>query len=79
MPTTTDKIAYGSSTGITCTLASLASSATVGRTCTAVVNTSNLFDDVLVTLAIKTGAGAPANDKAVYAYLFGSEDGTNYD
>ena len=76
-------IVYGTSTAIVCSLApggvGLASSATVGRTCTAVVNTSDLFVDALVTLSIKTGAGAPANDKAVYAYLFGSEDGTNYD
>lgn len=79
MALTTDNIKYGTSTAITCTLASLASSATVGRTCTAVVNTTNLFVDALVTLSIKTGAGAPANDKAVYAYIFGSEDATNFD
>ena len=76
---TTDKIAYANSANITCTLASLASSATAGRTCTAIDNTGNLYDDALVTLSIKTGAGAPANDKAVYAYIYGSQDGTNFD
>src|SRR5258706_5463087 len=75
---TTDKISYGTSTAITCTLASLASSATAGRGCTVIDNTSNLFDDVLLTIAVKTSASALANDKAVYVYLFGSEDGTVY-
>lgn len=76
---TTDKIAYGTSTGLTCTLASLASSATVGRQCTIVDNTSNLYDDALVTIGVKTSASALANDKTVYVYVSGSEDGTNYD
>ena len=77
--TTTDKISYATSTTITCTLASLASSATVGRSCTAVDNTSNLYDDALVTLSIKTGVGSPANDKAVYIYVSGTEDGNNFE
>jgi len=77
MPTT--KITYGTSTAITCTLASLASSATVGRCSTAVDNTSNLYDDAIVTLSVKSGSGTMANDKAVYVYVYGSEDGTNYD
>lgn len=70
------KIAYGTSTAIVITLASLASSATAGRTCTAVDNSSNLFDDALVTLAFKTSSSALANDKTVYVYVYGSEDGT---
>jgi len=73
------KITYGTSTAITCTLASLASSATAGRCSTAVDNTSNLYDDAIVTLSVKSGAGVMANDKAVYVYVYGSEDGTNYD
>lgn len=72
------KITYGTSTAITCTLASLASSATAARGCTAVDNSSNLFDDVLLTIAVKTSASALANDKACYVYIFGSEDGTVY-
>lgn len=74
----TFKPLYGTSTSITCTLASLASSATAARGCTAIDNTSNLFQDVDVTLAVKTSSSALANDKACYAYFFASEDGTNY-
>jgi hypothetical protein len=72
------KITYGTSTAITCTLASLASSATAGRGSAAVDNTSNLFDDALLYIAVKTSASALANDKTCYVYLYGSEDGTNY-
>lgn len=74
----TIKIAYATSTAITCTVASLASSATVGRECTAVDNTSNLYDDAMVYAQFKTSASALANDKTVYLYFYGSEDGTNY-
>ena len=73
---TTDKIAYGTSTAITCTLASLPSSASAGQSCLAVDNTTNLFDDAMLTIAVKTSASALANDKACYVYLYGSEDGT---
>jgi hypothetical protein len=76
---TTDKILYGTSTAITVTLASLASSSTAGRSCAAVDNGTNLFDDALVTIAVKTSASALANDKACYIYVYGSEDGTAYD
>ena len=72
------KIKYGTSTAITCTLASLASSATGARESTAVDNTSNLYIDALVYVATKLQAGSPANDKAVYVFAYGSEDGTNY-
>jgi hypothetical protein len=72
-------ILYGTSTAIPCTLASLAgSSATAGQGCAAVDNTSNKFDDALLTIAVKTSASALANDKACYVYLWGSEDGTVY-
>ncbi|HYM25511.1 MAG TPA: hypothetical protein VEU08_19970 [Vicinamibacterales bacterium] len=73
------KIKYAGSTTITCTLASLASSQTAGRMATAVDNGTNLYDDILVTIGVKTSASALANDKAVYVYVSGSEDGTNYD
>jgi len=75
---TTDKIVYGTSTAITCTLASLASSATAGRGAAAVDNTTNKYDDAMLTVAVKTSASALANDKACYVYLYGSEDGTIY-
>lgn len=72
------KVAYGTSTAITITLATLASSATGGRESTAIDNTSNLFDDALVYVNFVFPNSAPANDKAVYVYAYGSEDGTNY-
>jgi hypothetical protein len=75
---TTDKIAYGTSTALTCTLASLASSLTVGRSSLAVDNSTNLYVDAMLTVAVRTAAGALANDKACYVFLYGSEDGTTY-
>lgn len=75
---TIDKITYGTSTAITCTLAALASSATAGRSCVAVDNTSNLYDDAMLFISTLTSASALANDKACYVYIYGSEDGTNY-
>ncbi len=76
--TTTLKQQFGTSTSITCTLASLASSATAGRGSAAVDNTTNLADDAMLTISVKTSASALANDKACYVYLYGSEDGTVY-
>jgi len=75
---TTNKIAYGGSTTIPCTLASLASSATVGWGSANVDNTGNLYDDALVTIVVKTSSSSLANDKACYIYVYGSEDGTVY-
>lgn len=79
MATTTDKISYGTSTAITCTLTALATSATAGRVATVVDNTSNFFDDALVTIQISTGSSAPKAGAAAYVYFSGSEDGTNMD
>ena len=73
------KTAYGTSTAITCTLASLASSATAGRESTAIDNTTNKFFSADITIAVALQTGTPANDKAVYVYIYGSEDGTIYD
>src|SRR5438552_184937 len=70
------KITYGTSTAITCTLASLAQAA--ARESTAVDNTSNLFLDVLVYVAVTLQSGSPASDKQIVIYAYGSEDGTNY-
>lgn len=74
----TQNIQYGTSTAITCTLASLASSSTAGRGGVVVDNSSNEFVDALLTIAVKTSASALANDKACYIYIYGSEDGTVY-
>lgn len=73
---TVTKITYGTSTAITITAP--ASSATVGQCCAAVDNSSNLFDDALVTIQVVQPNSAMANDKGWYIYLYGSEDGTNY-
>jgi hypothetical protein len=78
MTTTTDNIAYAGSSGITCTIASLASSATAGRSCVAIDNTTTKFDDILLSITVKTSPSALANDKACYVYVYGSEDGTNF-
>lgn len=75
---TTNRIVYGTSTTITCTLASLASSSSAGQSCLAVDNTTNLFDDAMLTVAIRTSASALANDKVCYIWIYGSEDGTTY-
>jgi hypothetical protein len=70
------KEAFGTSTAMTITLASLAASATVGRESTAVDNTSNKYLDAQVYLAIKLQTGSPA--RGIYVFAYGSEDGTNY-
>lgn len=72
------KLAYGTSTNLTLTLASLASSATAGRESSAVDNSSNLYIDALVQVKVALQTGTPANDKAVYLYVYGSEDGSTY-
>jgi len=72
----------GASTAFTITLASLASSASAGRQSTAVdlatYGLSNPIIDAVIEGYIKLAVGAPANDKAVYAYIAGSMDGTNF-
>lgn len=74
---TVTNIKYGTSTAITITLNSLASSATAGRQATVIDNSTNLFDDVLVTTIISTGT--VSSPVSVNVYVSGSEDGTNYD
>lgn len=68
--------ATGSS--ITLTLNSLASSGTVGRASTSVDNSTNLDLDALVQVAIAFPNSAPANDKFIYVFAYGSYDGTAY-
>lgn len=69
------KLKYGTDgVAITITLASLGSSATAGQESTAVDNSSDLFMDALVQVKFKLAAGAPANDKAVYVYAYGTSD-----
>jgi hypothetical protein len=77
MTTLNEKI--GSSTSITCTMNSLAASATVGRQSTAIDNSSNLYVDALVSVIISTSSSSLAAPNVVNVYVSGSQDGTNYD
>lgn len=70
----TVNLKYAANASITCTLNSLASSQTVGRASTAVDNTTNLYVDALVSLILPLAAGAPASDKALYVYAYGTTD-----
>lgn len=71
------KIAYGASSALTCTLASLATSSTllVGRETTAVSNTSGLYSDYLVAGKITTGTTPTANTR-IEIWAYGSLDDT---
>src|SRR4051812_23081962 len=70
---------FGAVTTLTCTLTSLASSATGGRESAAVDNTTDLFLDVDVWATIKTqNSGSIGNDKAVYVYAWGSLNNTDF-
>ncbi len=67
--------AYVNGGTFTCTLASLASSATAGRESTVVDNSSTKYLDALVQLNVKLQTGTPANDKAIYVFAYASADG----
>jgi hypothetical protein len=69
---------WAASQALTITLASLTSSATDGQESAAVDLSAATVLDVIVQAKIKSGASAPANDKAVYLYVAGSEDGTKF-
>ena len=64
------KTAYGTSTAMTITLASSPASATLvaGRESTALVNTSNLYEDYLLSGKITTGTSPTATSIRIYAY-----------
>jgi hypothetical protein len=71
------KQAFGSSTAITATLASI-TGAGAARESTVVDNGTNLFLDVMVYVAVKLQAGSPSGDRAIFIWAYASEDGTNY-
>jgi hypothetical protein len=73
----TVKLAYGTSTALTCTLANLGTG--TARTSEAQDNSGGLFVDAMVTLklCLLTGA-ATGNSNAVHVYFYGSEDGVNF-
>jgi hypothetical protein len=76
-PNSDIKIAYSTSAALTCTLASLASSATfvAGREATAIVNTSNLYMDYRVTAKVTAGT-TPTVDKDLRIYAYATLDDT---
>ncbi len=61
----------------TMTLSSPASSGSAARESTAIDNSSNLYVDYLVRH--KFVAGTVTGNKQVICYVYGSEDGTNYE
>jgi hypothetical protein len=77
---TLGKTTFGTSTTIgAITLASLAAStAGVGREGTVIDNTTNLYIDAMLYLAVKLGSGTVGMDSCVYVYVYGSEDGTTF-
>lgn len=72
---TTLKPVYGTSTALTCTLNSLAASATVGRSSVEVDNSSDLFLDVICQ--VKVTVGTVSGNKQVLIYAYGTVDETN--
>lgn len=75
---TTDKIAYAASTSITCTLNSLANSTTAGRGSAAVINSTNLYDDAMLSIAVTTGSSGLAAPNCCYVYIYGGTADSNY-
>lgn len=71
----TTKTSYGSATAVTITVNSLANGS--ARESTAIDNTSNVYLDAMLYVALKLTAGSPSGGLDVY--LYGSADGTNYD
>lgn len=73
------KLAYGTASDVTITLASLASDTSLltGRESTAVDNTSSLVLDYLISGKITTGTG-PTTGRSIEVWAVGSWDGTNW-
>lgn len=67
-----------SAQALTCTVASLASSTTAGRSSTPLDNTSNLYEDAALEVKLKTNDSAPTGEKSCHIYVYASMDGTNY-
>ena len=73
------KLAYGTASDVTITLASLASDTSLltGRESTAVDNTSALVLDYLISGKITTGT-TPTASRSIEVWAVGSWDGTNW-
>lgn len=73
----TIKPLYGSKTAITVTLASLGVNGIAS--CTAIDNSSNLYDDALVQIKIKTGGSGTTATGVINIWAYASADGgTSY-
>lgn len=71
----TIKLLYGSTAqALTCTLASLTNNS--ARQSTVVDNTTNLYEDALVQIVIKSGGSATVSTGFVNVYAFGTADST---
>lgn len=72
------KFAYGSSSSLTLTLASLASSSSLvaGRESTAVDNTTNKYLDVLLSGKITTGTSPTGNPGQITVFVYASYEDT---
>lgn len=73
------KLAYAASSALTITLASLATSSTLlaGRESTAVDNTTNLYQDYLLSGKITTGT-SPTDAKEIRVYVAGLADDSTW-
>ena len=73
------KLAYGTASDVTITLASLATDANLltGRESAAIDNSTNLYLDILVSGKITTGT-SPTTAKSIEVWAVGSWDGTNW-
>lgn len=71
----THKISYGAITAVTLTFASLATSSTfvAGREGVFIDNTSNLYDDIMVSVKVTTGTTPTANTQ-ILLFAFGELD-----
>lgn len=69
---------FGTATAFTKTNANLATSATAGWMSNAIDNSSNLYDDALVSIELAAVNTAPANNKAIYLYAYSLIEGTAY-
>lgn len=65
---------FGTATAFTKTNANLATSATAGWMSNAIDNSSNLYEDALVTIELAAVNTAPANSKAIFLYAFAVVD-----
>jgi hypothetical protein len=74
---TVSKITYDTPGSLTITLASLASSATVGQISTAVDNSTTLYDDVIIGGKITAGT-TPTVNTQIEIWVYASYDGTTY-